>query len=1320
MKYNIEQDANPEAMLDSLLIHTKLFTFLLITYCKSLTRLEKLERLYLGGNNFNKSIISCLSFLPSLNTLDLSDSFEFGTSTFPMQDCKSLTRLEKLESLSFRDNYFDKSFISCLSFLPSLNTLDLSGYVEIETTSFPMQGILLLNVILKTVGVVICNGFKLIGVGTMSKLVHLNLDFNFFFSVDDVMRSIAAAFPSLRFLSLYGCSMEGRLFANEVPNLPYLKVLILSLNELNGTLPIQALASFHHLEILDLSYNNFIGSITSIINSLTSGKVVSFAGNALNGSLMNDEFCKLKNLHELDLSHNMLDGMLPECLNRLSFLKFFDISSNQLTGVLLPYMITNLTSLEYVDFSHNKFEGSFSLSWFSNHTKLEYVAFSSDNDKFEVETEEPAGWTCMSQLKVLILSRCNLKSHKGSVIPSFLLHQHKLRELDMSHNSLKGQFPDWLIKNNTLLRFLNLRDNSFGGIVSTSFHRNPHKLQWLDVSGNHMIGHISNDIHESLPYLLHLNLSRNSIDGVIPSSIGDLSVLEEIDLSQNMLSGEVPIGLLTNHSNLRILVLSNNNLHGEVLSRNFNVSYLSSLQLDNNHFTGKMENMSAFYNLEVLDISNNLFTDLIPNDVNNDNTLPTLLKFLDLSQNNFSGHIPFFLNFQNAWHIHLGFNKFTGSIPESFSNLTKVSTLDIGNNYLSGRIPNFLGELSNLRVLLLGKNNFNGSIPRKLCNLTNANMIDLSSNLLSSLIPRCLQNIARPSDPYFMQNDVLYRGFLTSTPYLYSGTLYKGYDFQLYDRFRKQNEILFTTKTLSMAFKGDVLNIMSALDLSCNKLTGNIPEELGLLAQIRALNLSHNRLTGPIPVKFSNLANIESLDLSFNGLTGKVPSELIKLNSLEVFNVSFNNLSGSLPEIKAQFGTFTKESYKGNPLLCGLPLEKECTMESHRTQPSNEEGSDEKWNDIDMVSFYGSCSTTWFVFMLGFAFVLYVNHYWRRLWFHLVDERMEDDVLVKVWYGGKLSKNPKLHYVGGETSMIKVEVDKMSYFELVDYVMEVGLYEKKDFFMFYLLPGKKFEEGLVELKNDEDVSRMMVDLGEDVRHILHLYVESKTNKEELAQPSKITTQKEVQLIQSQTSTSSPLKLTKSAARRLPCNTSISEQGSEDGSEEGSEDGSEEGSEEGSEDEYGSDTDDEEWRASIGAIKKSNKEDESSKKKLLEQFLAEPDSTHEESLQITHHSDASSYEDSDGDVNSPGNSEDDDIKGRKYKSNVPVVTKSTDWSKWKWVVGTRFPTRDAFRDAVKNYTVYSGRDVVVSLSNKNRLGRLGVKCESGCPFKVYLS
>ena len=87
-----------------------------------------------------------------------------------------------------------------------------------------------------------------------------------------------------------------------------------------------------------------------------------------------------------------------------------------------------------------------------------------------------------------------------------------------------------------------------------------------------------------------------------------------------------------------------------------------------------------------------------------------------------------------------------------------------------------------------------------------------------------------------------------------------------------EDEVQYTTKRLFLNYKGDILDYMAGLDFSCNKLIGEIPQELGFLTQLHALNLSHNQLTGPIPVNFSNLDNIESLDLSSNGLTGTVPS----------------------------------------------------------------------------------------------------------------------------------------------------------------------------------------------------------------------------------------------------------------------------------------------------------------------------------------------------------------------------------------------------------------------------------------------------------------
>ncbi|KAD6455185.1 hypothetical protein E3N88_09891 [Mikania micrantha] len=155
-----------------------------------------------------------------------------------------------------------------------------------------------------------------------------------------------------------------------------------------------------------------------------------------------------------------------------------------------------------------------------------------------------------------------------------------------------------------------------------------------------------------------------------------------------------------------------------------------------------------------------------------------------------------------------------------------------------------------------------------------------------------------------------------------------------FDQFETRDEIQFTTKKNHFSYKGNIQDYMSGLDLSSNKLTGQIPEELGLLTRILSLNLSHNKLSGPIPVSFSNLSQIESLDLSSNSLSGKVPSKLIQLTKLAVFDVSYNNLSSRLPEPKAQFGTFGNESYEGNPLLCGTPLENNCTTTPQVSEPS--------------------------------------------------------------------------------------------------------------------------------------------------------------------------------------------------------------------------------------------------------------------------------------------------------------------------------------------------------------------------------------------------
>ncbi|KAF5931541.1 hypothetical protein HYC85_027712 [Camellia sinensis] len=125
--------------------------------------------------------------------------------------------------------------------------------------------------------------------------------------------------------------------------------------------------SFYHLKILDLQQNGFYGSVPPFIGA-SSLKALYLNSNKFNGSLP-------------------IQGILPPCLSNLTSLRLFDVSGNQFIGNHLSSLLGSLNSLEYIDLRHNRFEELFSFSSFVNHSKLEVVAITSDNDKFEVETE---------------------------------------------------------------------------------------------------------------------------------------------------------------------------------------------------------------------------------------------------------------------------------------------------------------------------------------------------------------------------------------------------------------------------------------------------------------------------------------------------------------------------------------------------------------------------------------------------------------------------------------------------------------------------------------------------------------------------------------------------------------------------------------------------------------------------------------------------------------------------------------------------------------------------------------------------------------------
>jgi Leucine-rich repeat (LRR) protein len=182
---------------------------------------------------------------------------------------------------------------------------------------------------------------------------------------------------------------------------------------------------------------------------------------------------------------------------------------------------------------------------------------------------------------------------------------------------------------------------------------------------------------------------------------------------------------------------------------------------------------------------------------------------------------------------------------------------------------------------------------------------------------------------------------------------------------------------------------MVNFDLSCNSLTGHIPEEISALTALKSLNLSWNDLSGTIPMKIGTLQSLESLDLSHNGLSGEIPKSISSLSALSHLNLSYNNLSGQIPSgNQLQVLDNQASIYIGNPGLCGLPLSKNCT----ETKPPLPGAEDD---DQDALFLYLGLGIGWATGLSTIYLILLLNLKWRIACFLFFD-RLYDQVYVQV------------------------------------------------------------------------------------------------------------------------------------------------------------------------------------------------------------------------------------------------------------------------------------------------------------------------------------
>ena len=146
-----------------------------------------------------------------------------------------------------------------------------------------------------------------------------------------------------------------------------------------------------------------------------------------------------------------------------------------------------------------------------------------------------------------------------------------------------------------------------------------------------------------------------------------------------------------------------------------------------------------------------------------------------------------------------------------------------------------------------------------------------------------------------------------------------------------------------------------------------------------------------MPPSLGNLTNLEWLDLSSNKLTGEIPIQLVDITSLEILNLSENYLFGQIPQGK-QFNTFTNDSYNENLGLCGFPITKVCGNDEGQQPPPS---STIQENDFEFENGFH-----WKVVLLGYG----VGFMFGLGLGYLVFSSGKPKWLVNIVYGGRHNK----------------------------------------------------------------------------------------------------------------------------------------------------------------------------------------------------------------------------------------------------------------------------------------------------------------------------
>ena len=328
------------------------------------------------------------------------------------------------------------------------------------------------------------------------------------------------------------------------------------------------------------------------------------------------------------------------------------------------------------------------------------------------------------------------------------------------------------------------------------------------------------------------------------------------------------------------LQLSDYNVVGSIPSTLSNLTELTIMDLGSNSITSSIpSSMGSLRSLQYLDLHNNSLTGTIPELL----LYSPQLVYVSLHTNKLHGPMPSLMS-PSITSMLLNGNLLTHSIPSNVCLLTNLTYLALQQNLLSGTVMDCIGRtLTSLYYFSVGDNFLRGTIPASLGQLSSIGWFGLYNNTLTGTIPDLIAELfVRATDFYLYYN--MLTGTLPSSLQYMRGLINLGMD----------NNLL--VGTVSDFFQ--YMPLLQYVQIYDNLLSGSLSASISRLKSLQYLFVQSNLLTGPVHSLFNSSLQrrVLSIQLSDNRFTGSLPEDIFDSPQLQAFSAVKNCLDVSLPE----------------------------------------------------------------------------------------------------------------------------------------------------------------------------------------------------------------------------------------------------------------------------------------------------------------------------------------------------------------------------------------------------------------------------------------